>query len=97
MSSIILAPSLVNQKKEAIISYCEKRASRISTIEAKKKKRGDTELNELNESYKRYTSHCCKKKEVSVYATANIQWSESILGLGRKFEGERLFYEEPMT
>ena len=36
MSSIILAPSLVNQKKEAIVSYCEKRASRISTIEAKK-------------------------------------------------------------
>ncbi len=42
--------SLVNQKREAIISYCEKRASRISTIEAKKKKRGDTVLNELNET-----------------------------------------------
>ena len=42
-----------------------------------------------------YTSHCCKKKEVSVYATANIQWSESILDLGKKFRRETILRGAP--
>jgi hypothetical protein len=91
MSSIILAPSLVNQKREAIISYCEKRASSISTIEAKKK-RGDTELNELNmKPNERDTSHCCNKKEVSCECNSEYSMVREHSRTWAKSLGERLF------
>ncbi len=55
MSSKILAPSVVNQKREAIVSYCEKRASRISRIRGEEE---DTELNELNELNMKPNERC---------------------------------------